>query len=257
MAIDTSATTPNGPDLRVETGPKRVRTMFAGRWVADTTQPLLVWEHPWYPTYYLPAADVDPSLLVDTGEVDHSPGRGDAGIHDVVVGGTTAPGAALWYRDTTVEALRDTIRIDWGAMDAWFEEDEQVYVHPRDPYKRIDVLQSSRHVRISVDGLTVAETDQPRLLFETGLPVRYYLPKTAVRMDLLEAAEHSTRCPYKGTAEYYDLTVNDRRHDRFAWWYRHPSSESAGIAGYVCFYNEKVDLEVDGDLLTRPVTHFA
>ncbi len=142
-------------------------------------------------------------------------------------------------------------------MDAWFEEDEQVYVHPRDPYTRVDILQSTRHVRVVVDGVTVADSHSPTLLFETGLPVRYYLPKTDVRLDLLTATETETACPYKGTANYYALTVGDTTYDDFIWWYQHPTAESQKIAGLVCFYNEKVDIYVDGELQERPRTPFS
>src|SRR5581483_8371281 len=100
-------------------------------------------------------------------------------------GERTAPGAAIRYPDSPIPQLRDLVRLEWDAMDAWFEEDEEVFTHPRDPYTRVDILASSRHVRVEVDGVTVAESASPRLLFETGLPVRYYLPKTHVRMDLL------------------------------------------------------------------------
>ncbi len=92
------------------------------------------------------------------------------------------------------------MRLDWEAMEAWFEEDEEVYTHPRDPYTRVDILASSRLVRVKVDGMTVADSTAPRLLFETGLPVRYYLPRTHVRMDMLERSETVTHCPYKGRA---------------------------------------------------------
>ena len=142
-------------------------------------------------------------------------------------------------------------------MDAWFEEDEQIYVHPRSPYTRVDVLRSSRHVEVEVDGVKVADSVRPVLLFETGLPVRYYLPKTDVRLDLLTATETTSQCPYKGTAEYYTLTIDGTAHDDLVWWYRHPAHESAGIAGLVAFYNEKVDLIVDGERLERPRTHFS
>lgn len=243
--------------VRVEDGPKRVRVLFAGTYIADTTNVKLVWEHPYYPAYYIPLADVREDLLKDTGTTDHSPSRGDAAVHDLIVDGRQAEHAALVYRDADIDELVGMVRFDWGAMDAWFEEDEQVYVHPRDPYKRVDILASSRHVRVEVDGVTVAESSQPRLLFETGLPTRYYLPKTAVRMDLLTPTDHATHCPYKGTAEYYSLTVNGTTYDNAVWWYRHPTLESADIAGYVCFYNERVDLYVDGELLERPRTPFS
>ena len=181
--------------VRVETSAKRVRVMLAGVPVADTAQPRLVWEKPYYPTYYLPEADVRTDLLVDTGESHHSPSRGDARVLTVKVGDREAPSAARWYAESPIPELAGTVRLDWGAMDAWFEEDEEVFVHPRDPHTRVDILQSSRHVRVEVDGETVADSHQPRLLFETGLPPRYYLPKTDVRMDLLTPTDSTSRCP--------------------------------------------------------------
>jgi uncharacterized protein (DUF427 family) len=132
-------------------------------------------------------------------------------------------------------------------MDAWFEEDEEVFTHPRDPYTRVDILPSSRHVRVEVDGLTVAESTKPTLLFETGLATRYYLPKTDVRMDLLTPTATSSHCPYKGDANYWSLALEGAVAD-VAWSYRTPLPESQKIAGLVCFYPEKVDLYVDGRL---------
>ncbi len=250
------ATTTRGR-VRVEDGPKRVRVLFGGSYVADTTNVKLVWERPYYPTYYIPLADVRDGVLVDTGDRRHSPSRGDADVHDVVVDGHHAEAAALVYRGPALAELTDLVRLDWGAMDAWFEEDEQVYVHPRDPYKRIDVLSSSRHVRVEIDGVTIADSHQPRMLFETSLPTRYYVPKTDVRMDLLTRTEHTTKCPYKGTAEYYSVTTNGTTHDNAVWWYRHPTLESSAIAGHVCFYNERADIYVDGVLQERPKTPFS
>jgi uncharacterized protein (DUF427 family) len=130
-------------------------------------------------------------------------------------------------------------------MDAWFEEDEQVFTHPRDPYTRVDILPSSRHIRVAVDGITIAETSKPTLLFETGLPTRYYLPKTHVRMDLLEPSDSRSHCPYKGEAEYWSLRSDDVGAD-LAWSYRTPLPESQKIAGLISFYTDKVDLYVDG-----------
>jgi uncharacterized protein (DUF427 family) len=243
--------------VRVETTAKRVRALLGGVVVADSTEPLLVWERPYYPTYYLPESDVRTDLLVDTGEVHRSPSRGEARVYSLKVGEREAGAAARWYQGSQLPALDGTIRLDWASMDAWFEEDEEVFVHPRDPHTRVDVLQSSRHVRVEVDGVTVADSHQPRLLFETGLPPRYYLPKTDVRMDLLAPTATSTQCPYKGTAQYYSVQVNGALHEDLAWWYQHPTLESAKIAGYVCFYNERVDLYVDGVLQERPRTPFS
>jgi len=242
--------------VKVEQGFKRVRAYLHGELVADTTAPLLVWEIPFYPAYYIPEADVRAELL-PSGRTDHSPSRGDARYSHIQVGGAVTEDAAWRYPGSPIEELRGAIRLDWEAMDAWFEEDEQIYVHPRSPYTRVDVLRSSRHVEVEVDGVKVADSVRPVLLFETGLPVRYYLPKTDVRLDLLTATETTSQCPYKGTAEYYTLTIDGTAHDDLVWWYRHPAHESAGIAGLVAFYNEKVDLIVDGERLERPRTHFS
>jgi uncharacterized protein (DUF427 family) len=232
--------------VRVEHGTKRIRAYLGGDLVADTTRPLLVWEKPYYPTYYFPAADVRAELLTADGGVVHSPSRGDGQRFTVTAGGEAATGAALRYEQSPFDELRDTIRLDWDAMDAWFEEDEQVFTHPRDPYTRIDILPSSRHIRIEVEGVTVAESPKPTLLFETNLPVRYYLPKTHVRMDLLQATESTSHCPYKGRAEYWSLRVGDTVHTDLAWSYRTPLPESQRIAGLVSFYTDKVDLYLDG-----------
>lgn len=245
-----------GSGIRDEASPKRVRAMLGGEVVADSTQVRLVWEKPSYPTYYFPAEDVNTEMLVGTGATDSSE-RGHADVYSVKVGDRTAEAAALWYVESPVEGLRGMIRLGWQAMDAWIEENEEVYVHPRDPYTRVDVLQSDRQVRVEVDGVTVAKTHQPRLLFETGLPTRYYVPKTDARMDLLTPTEHRSECPYKGTAEYYSLGVNGTTYENEVWWYRHPAAEAAKIAGYVCFYNERVDLYVDGELQRRPESPFS
>jgi uncharacterized protein (DUF427 family) len=234
--------------VRVEQGSKRIRAYLAGEVVADTTRPLLVWEKPYYPTYYFPAADVNTDLLTEDGGVAHSPSRGDGKLLTVQAGKQKRVGAALLYEHSPFEELNATIRLEWAAMDAWFEEDEEVFTHPRDPYTRVDILPSSRHVRIVVDGITVAESARSTLLFETGLPPRYYVPKTDVRMELLVPTASSSHCPYKGDANYWSLTLDDDDVDDVAWSYRTPLPESQKIAGLVCFYPDKVDLYVDGRL---------
>jgi uncharacterized protein (DUF427 family) len=234
--------------VRVEQGTKRIRAYLGGEVVADTTHPLLVWEKPYYPTYYFPAADVRTDLLSEDGGIAHSPSRGDAKIFTVRAREQERAGAALLYEQSPFDGLRETIRLDWGAMDAWFEEDEEVFTHPRDPYTRVDILPSSRHVRVEVDGVTVAESTKPTLLFETGLATRYYLPKTDVRMDLLTPNATSSHCPYKGDANYWSLALDDGAVTDVAWSYRTPLPESQKVAGLVCFYPERVDLYVDGRL---------
>ncbi|MDX3660481.1 DUF427 domain-containing protein [Streptomyces sp. ID05-26A] len=233
-------------DMRVETSAKRVRAYFGGELVADTTAPRLVWEIPYYPAYYLPLSSVRAELK-PTGET-----RDGGVVHDVVTPGGTAEGAALTFPDS--EALRDLVRFDFAAMDEWLEEDEPIYVHPRDPYKRVDVLSSSRHVRVALDGVTLAASAQPRILFETSLPPRYYLPLSDVRFDLLRPSPTQSQCPYKGTATYWSVEVNGRVHDDLVWIYRSPLPESQKVAGMACFYSEKVDLYVDGELQEKPET---
>jgi uncharacterized protein (DUF427 family) len=202
--------------------------MLDGRVVADTLHPRLVWELPYYPSYYLPVEDVRTDLI---------------------------PAGALRYGQT--EQLRGLVHLDWPAMDAWFEEDEQVYTHPRSPYTRIDVLDSSRHVRVEVGGETVADSTHPRVLFETGLPPRFYLPKVDVRLDLLEPSDRVTHCPYKGQAGYWSVRVGEALHPNLAWSYPTPLPESQKIAGLVAFYHERVDLHLDGVRQDRPRSPFS
>ena len=242
--------------IRLEPGAKRVRALLGGEVVADTAHPMLVWEVPYYPAYYFPLADVRAELEPDGGNV-HSPSRGDARTYTVRVGGAEAPGAALRYEGSPIEELRDLVRLDWHAMDAWFEEDEEVFTHPRDPYTRVDILAGSRLVRVEVGGATIAESASPRLLFETGLPMRYYLPKTHVRLDLLVPSETVSHCPYKGRAEHWSVRAPDGVHDDIAWSYRTPLPESQKVTGLIAFYNEKVDTFLDGEPLERPVTPFS
>ena len=243
--------------VRTEPGHRKIRTYLGGELVAETTSPLLVWEKPYYPVYYFPTSDVRMDLLTETGETKRSPSRGDATLFTVATSGTKAEGAAYRHLDSPVAELRDYVAFDWDAMDSWFEENEEVYVHARDPYTRVDVLQSSRHIEVVIDGVKVADSKTPRLLFETGLPVRYYLPKTDVRMDLLEATDLHTKCPYKGTASYYDVVIEGNRHENVVWWYPFAAEESQRVAGLVSFYNEKLDIYVDGELETKPKTMFS
>ena len=241
--------------LKIEACHKRVRTYLGGELVADTIRPVLVWEIPYYPVYYLPAADVR-AELVPAGRTEHSPGRGDAQILDVKVAAATAPGAALRYPESPLAELRDLVRLDWNAMSEWLEEDEPVYTHARDPHHRVDILASSRHVRVELDGVTVADSRQPRVLFETGLPPRYYLPLTDVRMDLLRPSASESHCPYKGMATYWSVRVGEHTYEDYVWIYRAPLPESQKIAGLACFYNEKVDLILDGEPQERPHSPF-
>ena len=247
--------------VRVETGQKRVRVYLSGDLVADTYAPLLVWENSNFPTYYIPAADVR-AELIPSGESDKHPRLGEAEILHVKSAAATAEGAARRYLESPVEQLREAVRLTWDEMSEWLEEDEPVYVHARDPHKRVDILASSRHVRVELDGVTVAESRQPRILFETGLPPRYYLPLTDVRMDMLRPSDSVSRCPYKGTAAYWSVdtaagAAAGRLHQDVVWIYRSPLPESQKIAGLACFYNERVSIYLDGELQPRPESPFS
>jgi uncharacterized protein (DUF427 family) len=243
--------------VRVEHGAKQVRVYLAGELVAQTISPLLVWEAPYYPTYYFPRRDVRAALLDEGAPRAHSPSRGDAAVLTVAAGEARASAAALHYEDSPIAELRDTVRLEWAAMEAWFEEDEEVYTHPRDPHTRVDILNSSRHVRVLLDGVVLADSMSPRLLFETGLPVRYYLPRPHVRMDLLVESPTVTHCPYKGRARTWSVRAGSELHEDLAWSYPSPLPEAQKAAGLIAFYNEKLDIEVDGVLQERPHTKFS
>jgi uncharacterized protein (DUF427 family) len=241
----------------VEPGAKRIRAYVAGVAIVDTVRPLYVWESPSYPSYYLPAADVRTDLLEETSTVTHSPSRGDAAHFTVRVDREERVDAAWQYRDSPIEELRDHIRFDWDTMDAWFEEDEEVFTHARSPYTRIDILSTSRHVRVELNGVVLADSPRARVLFETGLAPRWYLPKVDVRMDLLVATDKVTHCPYKGQAEYWSARAGDELEENVVWSYRTPLPESERIAGYLAFFDERVDLLVDGERQERPKTRFS
>jgi uncharacterized protein (DUF427 family) len=241
--------------VQVETSPKRVRIYLCGELVADTRGALLVWEIPYYPVYYVPAADVRAELIPAGRE--QVPELGEAEILHVKVATAAAERAARRYPDSLVPQLRDAVRFTWSAMSEWLEEDEPVYVHARDPHKRVDILASSRQVRIEIDGVTVADSRQPRILFETGLPPRYYLPLADVRMDLLRPSATATSCPYKGTAAYWSVDTGQDLHADVVWIYRAPLPESQKVAGLACFYNEKVSVYLDGVLQPQPRTPFS
>jgi uncharacterized protein (DUF427 family) len=149
-------------------------------------------------------------------------------------------------------------------MDAWYEEEERVIAHPRDPYHRVDTRESSRHVQVVVGGKTLAESPKPRLVFETGLPTRYYLPREDVRMDLLKPSETRSLCAYKGEAHYYyyyyyyySVAVDGGVHEDIAWTYPQPLPDNHQIRDLICFFNERADIHVDGERLERPTTQWS
>jgi uncharacterized protein (DUF427 family) len=245
------------PENHVEPSPRRVRGVLNNTVVFDTTAALYVWEWPHYPQYYIPIADVDPQYLVDEHQVQKLR-RGTARRHGLRVGDVERPASVRLYGDDAVDGIAGTVRIDWDALDAWYEEDEQIFVHPRNPYARVDALRSTRTVRIELAGQVLAESSSPVMVFETGLPTRYYLNRTDVNFEHLIATQTQTACPYKGvTSGYWSVQVGEEIHPDLAWSYDFPTRQLLPIAGLIAFYNEKVDTFIDGRPVDRPTTHFS
>jgi uncharacterized protein (DUF427 family) len=236
--------------------PRHVRAFLQGVPVADSTRALLLLEARHLPVYYFPPGDVRTDLLEPTDRTTHCPHKGDASYWSVRVGERVVRNAVWSYQDPIPgrDDIKGYLAFYWRRMDAWFEEDDEVFVHPRDPYHRVDVLSSSRHVRVAVLEQTVAETRRPRLLFETGLPTRYYFPKADVRLDLLVPTDSETQCPYKGKARHWSVEAGDRVEEDIAWSYPFPIPECPKIENLVAFYNERADIWVDGELQEKPQT---
>ena len=244
------------PVDHIEPVPRRIRAVLAGEVVLDTTSARYVWEWPFYPQYYVPLDDVRPDLLVDEGRTQHLH-RGTARVRGLRVGDVEREGVARLFGDDALEGLAGTVRFDWDALDAWYEEDEQVFVHPRNPYARVDALRSTRKVRVELAGTVLAESSSPVLVFETGLPTRYYLNRTEVDFNHLVPSDTVTACPYKGTTSaYWSVRTGSDLVPDLAWAYDFPTLALQPIAGLVAFYNE-VDLFVDDVPLERPATHFS
>ena len=243
---------------RIEPIAKRVRACVGGVAIADSCRVMMMFETARLAVYYFPIEDVRPDRLVATSTVVRSPAKGDATYYSITVDSRTVENAAWRYLDPPAgfPEIANLIAFHWSLMDAWFEEDDQVFVHARDPYHRIDVLDSSREVRVVVGGQTAAVTRRARFLFETGLPVRYYIPTDDVRTDLLQPSQTKTACAYKGpTSRYWQATGADGKICDIAWCYETPNPEVARIAGMVAFFNERVDaIYVDGKEMTRTQT---
>jgi uncharacterized protein (DUF427 family) len=241
---------------QVEPVPRRIRGYIGGVLVVDTVRALYVWESANYPQYYIPSGDVRPGALVDEGHVQQTR-RGSVRRQAVRFGDVARSGAGRLVTDSAIEGLNGTVRFEWDALDSWFEEDEQVFVHPRNPYVRVDALRSTRSVSIEVEGLLLAESTSPVMVFETGLPTRYYVARTEVSFEHLIPTATVTACPYKGTTTAcWSVVVGETVHPDLAWSYDFPTPQVAPIAGMIAFYNEKVDIVLDGVRLERPTTHF-
>ncbi len=245
---------------RIEPAPRRVRGYLGDALVFDTTAARYVWEVPYYPQYYIPLADVRAAFLRDENhpqKVQFGPSR----LHSLVCAGQTYPSAARVFDVDSDSPVAGTVRFEWNPL-RWFEEDEPIYGHPRNPYSRVDALRSHRHVRVELDGAVLADTRSPVLLFETGLPTRYYIDPTDIAFEHLEPSSTQTLCPYKGvTSGYWSVRLGPPGeqvvYPDLAWTYHYPLPAVGQIAGLVAFYNEKLDIIVDDSALPRPQTQFS
>jgi uncharacterized protein (DUF427 family) len=254
--------------LRYEPTEKRIRATLGDRTVVDSTRALLVWEPKRVvPTYAVPADDVVRAEIAAAEATGADPATvaapvlGDRPVLDPTIPFSvrSTEGQPLTIRagDREIEAFRPSdpaldgyVIVDFDGFDAWYEEDERNLAHPRDPFHRIDIVHSSRHVRVELDGTTLADSRRPILLFEPPLPVRYYLDPDDVRTDLLRPSDTRTACAYKGRAAYFS-TAQD---DDVAWTYREPLREASEVTGRIAFFNERADIVVDGERLERPIT---
>lgn len=241
----------------VEPSPRWIRVRIGERLIADSRRALLHVQYgpgslpgSFLPTYYLPMDDAVPGALVDARHEGS-----DLTIWSVDAGDRRVDGAAWSHRAPAepLQALAGMVTFSWQEPLTWFEEEEPLLAHARDPHKRVDVVQSSRSVRVEADGVLLAESHRPLVLFETTLPVRYYLPVEDVRVELVPSATRSV-CPYKGVASWWSARIGDTLLEDIAWSYPSPVPENPRIAGLICFRNERVDLTIDGQRMDRPVT---
>ena len=240
--------------------PKRLRVEAAGEVVADTAEGLILFESDHLPIYYFPLASVRRELFARSERRTHCPYKGEAEHYSLTLGGG-AYDDIMWRYAEPIPAcppIGDYVSFYWHEVDRWLEEDEEVFVHARDPFRRVDCLPSSRRVQVFLGGEAVADSRRGVFLFETGLPTRYYLPLEDVRRDLLSPSAMTTQCPYKGTAGYYRIAVAGEPRDGIVWSYADPVPEAARIKGLVCFADEFMDrILVDGIEQPRPVTAFS
>jgi uncharacterized protein (DUF427 family) len=244
-----------GKALYLEPTPKRIRVVVGGETIADSRRAMLLHESGHQPIYYFPLEDVRSDLLAPSDRHTRCPKKGEASYYTITVGDRVVDAGAWYYPEVIASApplLRGLVAFYWNRMDHWLEEDEEVFGHPRDPYHRIDVIRTDRVIRVSLDGELLAETRSGVALFESNLPVRWYMPVEDVAAAL-EPTDTVTRCPYKGLASYYSVRLAGGAVERdLVWYYPGPLPEAARIKGLVCFFNERVDLELDGELQRRP-----
>jgi len=248
---------PPGRTIYLEPTPKRIRVEVGGEVIADSRHAFILHESGLQPTYYFPPEDVRADVLEPTDRHTHCPKKGDASYYTIQAGGETVENGAWYYPAPLDDApfLKNLVAFYFDRMGRWLEESEEIGVHARDPYHRVDVVSTDRHIRVSLDGELLAETDRALALFESNLPPRWYIPRDDV-VASLESSDTVTRCPYKGAASYYTVTDVDGGKD-LIWYYEQPLAEVGRIAGLLCFYNEKVEIELDGELQERPESPFS
>jgi uncharacterized protein (DUF427 family) len=246
--------------LHISQSPRHVRVIFGGETIASSKRTKLLREAEALPVYYFPKEDVRTDFFTLASRSSECPHKGKAVYYSIRVGAKQAEAAAWSYPTplAAAAAIKEHFAFEWPQMDKWMEEEEELYVHARDPYKRVDALPSARHVRVVIDGRTVAETRRPHLLFETNHPVRYYIPQEDVRMDLLVPSATKSRCPYKGPASYWSVRLGGETFNDLVWGYLETIPECPKIKGLVCFWHERgCDIYVDGELVDRPKTKWA
>jgi uncharacterized protein (DUF427 family) len=246
-APETVNYTINGPahKLLMQEFPRRIRATFGGQTVVDTTRAVLLHETGIRPQLYVPLSDIREDLTTPTEHSTYCPFKGTASYWTVTVGDQVAENAIWSYPEPNPEShwLLGYAGFYWDAMDEWYDEDERVE-GLCDPYHRVDVRRCSRHVRVSLGGVVLAETDRPLLLSETGLPNRYYLPAQDVRQDLLEPSDTHTFCPYKGTASYWSVNVGGGKLTDAVWAYPEAHGDTAPAAGYLSFAHDDLIIDV-------------
>ena len=168
----------------------------------------------------------------------------------MVVGERILTGAATRHDDSPIAELDGRVKFDFDAVDRWFEEDVEVFSEPKNPYVRVDALPSSRHVKVTFNGVVIAETVKPTIVYETGVNPRYYIPPLDVRLDLLRPAARKTSCPYKGFASYWSVVVDGVEATDSVWGYPTPFIEARAAEGMLSFYTNRFVVEVDGERIT-------
>ncbi len=234
----------------------RIRGSVGDDTVVDSTSSWMLHEHGQLPVLYFPTIDVRMDMLEPNGNRSRSPGKGDAVHYRLTAGDRPVEEAGWAFPEPEMDGLAGLIAFYMPTMTSWRQEDEPLLGHARNPYHRIDVFDTSRHVRVLVNGRMIAETARARVLYETGLPPRWYLPPEDVDATLLTASPTRSTCAYKGHARYLAVRAGDTIEADLAWVYDEPLPDAARVAGYHCFWNERVDLEIDGEPVARPVTEF-